>query len=102
MTVNEDTQLIKMLIESYPYNFSQQNITLRGKRIETNERLLWKDFLLCFKQGFSAILADFHTKKLSDILRELLNIDQELDVRSGILLTFQEWIDKKSIRKSCT
>lgn len=29
MTENEDIVLIKMLIESYPYNFSQQNITLR-------------------------------------------------------------------------
>ena len=101
MTENEDTLLIKMLIETYQYNFSHDNILLRGKRIETNEKLLWKDFLLCFKQGFSAILGDFHTKKLSDILRELLSIDQVLDVRSGILLTFQEWIDK-SFRKSST
>lgn len=101
MTKNEDTLLIKMLIESYPYNFSQQNIILRGKRIEINEKLLWKDFLLCFKQGFSVILGDFHTKKLSDILRELLSIDQVLDVRSGILLTFQDWIDK-SCKNSST
>ena len=94
MTENNDKMLIKMLIESYPFNFSQEHITLRSKRIETNEKILWKDFLLCFKQGFSVILGDFHTKKLSDILRELLSIDQVLDVRSGILLTFQEWIDK--------
>ena len=94
MTENNDKMLIKMLIESYPFNFSQEHITLRGKRIETNEKILWKDFLLCFKQGFSVILGDFHTKKLSDILRELLSIDHVLDVRSGILLTFQEWIDK--------
>ena len=94
MTENNDKMLIKMLIESYPFNFSQEHITLRGKRIETNEKILWKDFLLCFKQGFFLILGDFHTKKLSDILRELLSIDQVLDVRSGILLTFQEWIDK--------
>ena len=94
MTENNDKMLIKMLIESYPFNFSQEHITLRGKRIETNEKILWKDFLLCFKQGFSLILGDFHTKKLSDILRELLSIDQVLDVRSDILLTFQEWIDK--------
>lgn len=99
--MTEDIVLIKMLIESYPYNFSQQNITLRGKRIETNEKLLWKDFLICFKQGFSAILGNFHTKKLSDILRELLSIDQVLDVRNGILLTFQEWIDKY-VRNSST
>ena len=101
MTENEDMVLIKMLIETYPCNFSQQNITLRDKRIETNEKLLWKDFLLCFKQGFSGILGDFHTKKLSDILRELLSIDQGLDVRRGILLTFQEWIDKSG-RNSTT
>jgi hypothetical protein len=100
MAENKDTMLIKMLIKTYPYNFSQQNIILRGKRIENNEKLLWKDFILCFKKGFSTILGDFHTKTLSDILRELLSIDQVLDVRSGILLTFQEWIDK-SIRKSC-
>ena len=92
--MTENTVLIKMLIETYPNNFSQQNV--KRKRIETNEKLLWKDFLLCFKQGFSRILGDFHTKKLSDILRELLSIDQVLDVRSGIKLTFQEWIHKNS------
>ncbi len=82
---NNNKMLIKMLLDTYPYNFSHGM---------NDEKLLWKDFLLRFKWGHSSVIGDFNTKQLSDILRELLDIDQEKDVRSGIKLTFQEWIKK--------
>ena len=95
MSENKDKVLIKMLIETYPYNFSTKSITLRDKIIDKDEKLVWKDFLLYFKKGFSPIVSNIHTKIISDILRELLNIDQALHVRSGIKLSFEEWIGKK-------
>ena len=34
-----------------------------------------------------------YTGKISQVLRELLHIDQDLHVRKGIRLTFREWLD---------
>ena len=86
---------IKMLLDYFPYNFRYEEISSFSKTpFDINEELLWKDFILCFKWGFSVILGDFYCGKLSNILRELLDIDQEIDVRSSKRLTFQEWMEK--------
>lgn len=93
---NEQEKLqIKILLDYFPYNFRYEEIrSFRKKSFDINEKLLWIDFLLCFKRGFSVILGNFYTGKLSNILRELLDIDQEIDVRSSKRLTFQEWMEK--------
>jgi len=84
---------IKMLIENFPCGFSPMDS--HGRIIDANEKILWKDFILRFKWGFSKRIDEFFSsKELSDILRELLHIDQQIDVRSGIKLTLQEWVGK--------
>lgn len=96
MNVGMDDRLqVKMLIEKFPYSLSRENHPKYGRILERDKKLLWKDFLLCFKWGYSKILGEFFsTKTLSEILRELLHIDQEMDVRKSKKLTFQEWVEK--------
>lgn len=95
---DEEKQQIKLLIESLPYNFRYDNITQHLKKpFDINDKLLWKDFILCFKWGFANILGEFYLGKLSNILRELLHIDQQADVQSSITLSFTEWIDKYNV-----
>lgn len=95
---DEEKLQIKMLIEHFPYNFRYDNISMHSKTLfDINEELLWKDFILCFKWGFENILGEFYCGKLSNILRELLHIDQQMDVRSSVKRSFTEWIDKYNI-----
>jgi hypothetical protein len=76
-------QLFRSLIENYS-----------SLKKEDSNQLLWKDFLLYFKKTFShTLVGEMYTPKISLILRQLLNIDQELHVRKGIKLSFQEWLD---------
>lgn len=84
----KDKQLIIDLIES------NRNTFVNG--IEESDKLLWKDFLLYFKRAFSYEVGDMYTPKISLILKELLNIDQEVHVRKGIELTFVEWMNLKN------
>ena len=92
---DEEKQQIQLLIKSLPYNFRYDNISLHRKApFDINEKLLWKDFTLCFKWGFENILGEFYLGKLSNILRELLHIDHVTDVRSSVKRTFVEWIAK--------
>ncbi len=79
---NKDVELFKFLID----NYNNHSIL----KYKNEELLLWKDFLLHFKKCF---FLDIYTKKISDILRILLNIDQEKHVRSGIKLSFEDWIN---------
>jgi hypothetical protein len=83
MIEDEDKQLLRTIIENYQDGFF-------FVVLKENNDLLWKDMLLYFKRIF---LVDIHTSIISKILRELLNIDQELHVRSGIKLSFQEWMN---------
>ena len=85
----EDIELVNFIIK---YKFVN-NIKLSNKFVEEFDKLLWKDFLLYFKMAFSQDLYEMYTGKLSIILRQLLNIEQELHVRKGIKLTFREWLD---------
>jgi hypothetical protein len=91
MTINrklitkQDMELFKFLLE----NYINQSIL----QYENTEKLLWKDFLLHFKKCFSWKTQDIYTGKISNILRILLNINQEKHVRTGIKLSFGEWIN---------
>ena len=61
---------------------------------EEYDNLLWKDFLLYFKYKANPNeLGEMYTPKISNILRNLLHIDQDLHVRKGIKLTFREWLE---------
>ena len=92
---DEEKQQIQLLIESLPYNFRYDNISLHRKApFDINEKLLWKDFLCCFYWGFSNILGDIYPVKLLNIMNELLHIDHVTDVRSSVKRTFVEWIAK--------
>ena len=93
MSENKDINIFKHLIKNYDYNFDYENIILRGKVIDKSEKIIWKDFLLCFKKGFHHAVGDIHTPIISRNLREILHIDQEIHVRKGIKLTFEEWIN---------
>jgi hypothetical protein len=88
----EDIELFTNLIIEYKYKFVE-NIKLSNTIIQEYDTLLWKDFLLYFKNAFSQDLDDIYTGKLSTILRQLLNIDQDLHVRKGIKLTFRKWLE---------
>jgi hypothetical protein len=83
---DKDIKLFKFLIEHYNNNHSIL-------KYENTQLLLWKDFLLHFKKCFSYNIQNIYTGKISDILRILLNIDQEKHVRSGIKLSFENWIN---------
>ena len=78
----EDLELFRTLI-----NKQLSNIV-----VEEYDKLLWKDFLLHFKNTFP-VLDKMYTGKISQVLRKLLHIDQDLHVRKGIKLTFREWLD---------
>ena len=65
--------------------------------IKDSDKLLWKDFLLYFKKVFQNEVGNIYTGKISNILRKILHIDQDLHVRKGIKLTFREWLDLYSI-----
>jgi len=80
----EDIELFKSLIIEYRKNVKLTNMS---------EKLLWKDFLLYFKETFEDEIGGLYTGKISIILRQLLHIDQNLHVRQGIQLTFREWMD---------
>jgi len=84
----EDIELFKSLIIEYRKNFDK-NINLTN----ISEKLLWKDFLLYFKETFEDEIGGLYTGKISAILRQILHIDQILHVRQGIQLTFREWMD---------
>ncbi len=80
---NNYIQLFRSLIENY-----------NSLKKEETDKLLWKDFLLYFKKTFSyTLVGEMYTPKISLILRQLLNIDQELHVRKGVKLSFQGWLD---------
>ena len=58
------------------------------------DKLLFKDFLLYFKYKANPNeLGEMYIPKISNILRKLLHIDQDLHVRKGIKLTFREWLE---------
>ena len=78
----EDLELFRTLI-----NKQLSNIV-----VEEYDKLLWKDFLSHFKNTFPE-LDEMYTGKISQVLRKLLHIDQDLHVRKGIKLTFREWLD---------
>ena len=86
--LKEDIEMLNSIIKC-KYKFVN-NIKLSNKIVEEFDKLLWKDFLLYFKKAF---VLEIYTGKLSIILRQLLNIDQELHVRKGIKLTFREWLE---------
>ncbi len=69
-----------------------KNINASNTNIEEGNKLLWKDFLLYFKKSFRDEIGEIYTGKISIILRQVLNIDQEFHVRKGIKLTFEEWM----------
>ena len=105
MSENKDINIFKNLIKNYQdgfYNFDFKNVILRGKVIDKSEKIIWKDFLLCFKKGFQHIIGNTHTSIISQNLRELLHIDQEIHVRKGIKLTFEEWINLVNSSASLT
>lgn len=79
----KDLDLFKFLIENYNNGSILPYVN--------SDVLLWKDFLLYFKKFFWQT-QDIYTGKISDILKILLNIDQEKHVRSGIRLSFDEWM----------
>lgn len=80
----EDLELFRTLII--------KNKQLSNIVVQESDKLLWKDFLLHFKKTFPEI-DEMYTCKISQVLRELLHIDQDLHVRKGIRLTFREWLD---------
>lgn len=88
LITDSDIVLFTNLITNYKYNMSDD--------VKMSEKLLWKDFLLFYKKVFSHTIGDVYTGKISDILRKLLNIDQQKHVRSGIKLSFNEWLDLHS------
>ena len=88
----EDIELFTNLIIEYKYKFVE-NIKLSNTIIQEYDTLLWKDFLLYFKNAFSQNLCEMYTGKISIILRQLLHIDQDLHIRKGIKLTFREWLE---------
>jgi hypothetical protein len=73
------------------------NLITNRHLIEDSDKLLWKDFLLYFKNVFQNEVGNIYTGKISVILKKLLNINQDLHVRKGIKLTFREWLDLYSI-----
>jgi hypothetical protein len=84
----EDLKLFQRLIDNRKFNnVNDENIT---------EKLLWKDFLSSFKKRFKHTIGDVYAGKISIILRSLLKIDQYKHVRSGIKLSFEEWIEVKN------
>ena len=86
LITDSDIVLFTNLITTYKYNMSDDvNIM--------TEKLLWKDFLLLYKKTFGHTISDVYTGKISDILRKLLHIDQDKHVRSGIKLSFIEWMN---------
>ena len=80
---DKDIELFKFLIIKY---------NLLNTIVENSEKLLWKDFLLYFKKVFIYEVGEIYTRKISIILRQLLNIDQEFHLRKGIKLRFEEWL----------
>lgn len=88
LITDSDIVLFTNLITNYKYNMSED--------VKMSEKLLWKDFLLLYKKVFSHTIGDVYTGKISDILRRLLNIDQIKHVRSGIKLSFNEWLELHS------
>jgi len=88
----KDKELFRCLIENNRHTFIK-NIKLQNRIIDKSDKLLWKDFLLYFKKAFSYLVGDMYTPKISLIIREILNVDQELHVRKGITLTFEEWMN---------
>ena len=80
----EDVELFRTLII--------KNKQLSNIVFQEHDKLLWKDFLLHFKNTFPE-LDEMYTPKISQILRKLLQIDQDLHVRKGIRLTFRQWLD---------
>lgn len=85
----KDRELIRCLIDKKRHTFIK-NIILQNRIIEESDKLLWKDFLLYFKKAFSFVVGDMYTPKISLIIR-----DQDLHVRKGIKLTFEEWMNLK-------
>jgi hypothetical protein len=83
---DSDITLFRNLIETYKFNCSDDIHKM-------SDKLLWKDFMLSFKKGFHHTIGDVYTGKISTILRQLLTIDQEKHVRSGIKLSFEEWMN---------
>ena len=88
----KDKELLRWLIDNNKHTFIK-NIKLQNRIIEESDKLLWKDFLLYFKKAFSYLVGDMYTSKISLIIREILDVDQELHVRKGITLTFEEWMN---------